>query len=116
MHAHNRRTVELLLGRGREEGTVRPDVTTEDVLFALAALGRAVPLTTATTPDAWRRPLALFLGGLRTVSPSPLPGRALTGAELGAVLQEMGPHRARPGEGPKGGSVVRTGTRRSRTP
>ncbi|MFC5953835.1 TetR/AcrR family transcriptional regulator [Streptomyces pratens] len=116
VHAHNRRTVELLLGRGREEGTVRPDVSTEDVLFALAALGRAVPpLTTAATPDAWRRPLALFLDGLRTAPPSPLPGRALTGAELGDVLQEMGPHRVRQGEGPKGGSDVRTGTRRPRT-
>ncbi|MDX2785198.1 helix-turn-helix domain containing protein, partial [Streptomyces caniscabiei] len=55
VHEHNRRTVELLLRRGREEGTVRADVTTEDVLFALAALGRAVPaLTAVTTPDAWR--------------------------------------------------------------
>ncbi|MGY3202951.1 TetR/AcrR family transcriptional regulator [Streptomyces sp. TE5632] len=98
VHAHNRRTVELLLDRGREEGTVRPDVTAEDVLFALAALGRAVPpLTTATAPDAWRRPLALFLDGLRTAPPPPLPGRALTGVELGDVLQEMGPHRSRAG-------------------
>ncbi|AJE41645.1 TetR/AcrR family transcriptional regulator [Streptomyces nodosus] len=96
VHAHNRRTVEVLLDRGREEGTVRADVTTEDVLFALAALGRAVPaLTAATTPDAWRRPLALFLDGLR-VSPvaPPLPARALTPAQLGDVLRELGPHRA----------------------
>ncbi|MGW5969766.1 TetR/AcrR family transcriptional regulator [Streptomyces sp. NPDC055186] len=98
VHAHNRRTVELLLDRGRGEGTVRPDVTTEDVLFALAALGRAVPsLTAAAGPDAWRRPLALLLDGLRAAPPPPLPGRALTGAELGEVLQEMGPHRARTG-------------------
>ncbi|GGW62661.1 TetR/AcrR family transcriptional regulator [Streptomyces griseoloalbus] len=102
VHAHNRRTVELLLERARAEGTVRPDVTTEDLLFALAALGRAVPpLTTATTPDAWHRPLALFLDGLRATPatpPRPLPGSALTEAELGSVLGEMGPHRARPAE------------------
>ncbi|WP_406354930.1 TetR/AcrR family transcriptional regulator [Streptomyces sp. NBC_01635] len=117
VHAHNRRTVELLLGRGREEGTVRPDVATEDVLFALAALGRAVPpLTAATTPDAWRRPLALFLDGLRAAPPSPLPGRALTGAELGDVLREMGPHRSRIREGTKGGSEARTEERRLRAP
>ncbi|WP_328506639.1 TetR/AcrR family transcriptional regulator [Streptomyces sp. NBC_00391] len=100
VHAHNRRTVEFLLGRGRDEGTVRADVTTEDVLFALAALGRAVPaLTAATTPDAWRRPLALLLDSLRpprsTATPSPpLPEPALTAEQLGEVLAELGPHRA----------------------
>lgn len=55
----------------------------------------AVPsLTTATTPDAWRRPLALFLAGLHTApTPKPLPGPALTAAELGDVLKDLGPHR-----------------------
>lgn len=95
VHAHNRETMELLLRRGHEEGTVRPDVTVEDVLFALAALGRAVPaLTAATTPDAWRRPLSLFLAGLHTAPAArPLPAPALTPTQLGAALQELGPHR-----------------------
>jgi AcrR family transcriptional regulator len=95
VHAHNRETLELLLRRGHEEGTVRPDATVEDVLFTLAALGRAVPaLTAAAAPDAWRRPLALLLTGLRTDTlRSPLPGASLTPAELGDVLQELGPHR-----------------------
>ncbi|WND36290.1 helix-turn-helix domain-containing protein [Streptomyces sp. BB1-1-1] len=99
VHEHNRRTVDSLLARCRDEGTVRADVTTEDVLFALAALGRAVPaLTGATAPDAWRRPLALLLGGLRTAPlPPPLPAPSLTAAELGEVLREMGPHRTRGG-------------------
>ncbi|MCC9706810.1 TetR/AcrR family transcriptional regulator; helix-turn-helix transcriptional regulator [Streptomyces sp. MNU76] len=100
VHEHNRRTIESLLRRGREEGTVRADVTTEDVLFALAALGRAVPaLTAVTTPDAWRRPLALLLDGLRPPGPtdtrsSPtLPEPALDAAQLADVLAELGPHR-----------------------
>ncbi|UUU23632.1 TetR/AcrR family transcriptional regulator [Streptomyces sp. DSM 40750] len=100
VHEHNRRTLDHLLGRGRDEGTVRPDITTEDVLFALAALGRAVPaLTAATAPDAWRRPLALLLDSLRpprptAAPPQPLPGPALTDAQLGDVLEALGPHRA----------------------
>ncbi|WNZ10020.1 helix-turn-helix domain-containing protein [Streptomyces sp. 11x1] len=101
VHEHNRRTIESLLRRGREEGTVRADVTTEDVLFALAALGRAVPaLTAVTTPDAWRRPLTLLLDGLRPPGPtdtraSPtLPEPALDAAQLADVLAELGPHRA----------------------
>lgn len=96
VHAHNRATLDLLLARGREQGSVRADVTTEDVLFALAALGRAVPsLATTVAPEAWRRPLALLLDGLRA-SPvtSTLPSPALTAGELGDVLQGLGPHRA----------------------
>ncbi|WP_405523144.1 TetR/AcrR family transcriptional regulator [Streptomyces canus] len=95
VHAHNRATMELLLRRGREEGSIRADVTTEDVLFALAALGRAVPsLATAVGPEAWRRPLALLLDGLRA-SPAvaSLPSPTLTADELGDVLQGLGPHR-----------------------
>jgi AcrR family transcriptional regulator len=95
VHAHNRATMELLLRRGRDEGSVRADVTTEDVLFALAALGRAVPsLATAAGPESWRRPLSLLLDGLRA-SPAiaPLPSPALTADELGDVLQGLGPHR-----------------------
>ncbi|OWA08331.1 TetR family transcriptional regulator [Streptomyces sp. CS113] len=115
VHEHNRGTVDALLSRLRAEGTARADVTTEDVLFGLAALGRAVPaLTAATTPptdgavpgaaatappDAWRRPLALFLAGLRAApGAGALPAPALTAAELGEVLRELGPHRTRAGE------------------
>ncbi|MFG3211300.1 TetR/AcrR family transcriptional regulator [Streptomyces tendae] len=115
VHEHNRGTVDALLSRLRDEGTVRADVTTEDVLFGLAALGRAVPALTAATappaeaaapgsaaaapPDAWRRPLALFLAGLRTAPVAgPLPAPALTAAELGEVLRELGPHRSRAGD------------------
>ncbi|MEU6676992.1 helix-turn-helix domain-containing protein [Streptomyces sp. NPDC046925] len=111
VHAHNRETMDILLSRGREQGAVRADVTTEDVLFALAALGRAVPALMAATavtgasaatpaagasaPDAWRRPLALFLDGLRASPGVPeLPGSALTADRLGDVLTELGPHRA----------------------
>ncbi|MFD4709069.1 TetR/AcrR family transcriptional regulator [Streptomyces sp. NPDC058430] len=91
VHTHNHRTVELLLERGRHQGTVRTDVTTEDVLFALAALGRAVPaLTTATTPDAWRRPLALLCDSLRAAPTSPpLPSPALTPEQLDGTLHHF---------------------------
>ncbi|MFE3852391.1 TetR/AcrR family transcriptional regulator [Streptomyces griseorubiginosus] len=96
VHAHNRATIDLLLARGREQGSIRADVTTEDVLFALAALGRAVPaLTGAVAPDAWRRPLALLLDSLRAApTVAPLPSPALTAEQLGDVLQGLGPHRA----------------------
>ncbi|WP_353940294.1 helix-turn-helix domain-containing protein [Streptomyces sp. HUAS MG91] len=88
VHAHNHRTLDELLRRGRAQGSVRSDVVVEDVLFALAALGRAVPaLTAATTPEAWRRPLALLLAGLRPAAPElALPEPALTAGQLNATL------------------------------
>ncbi|GAA2949956.1 TetR/AcrR family transcriptional regulator [Streptomyces erythrogriseus] len=109
VHAHHRETVDVLLERARAQGSVRADVTTEDLLFTLAALGRAVPpLAVAAGPDAWRRPLALFLEGLRGPAhePRPLPGRPLDEEELGQVLGEMGPHRAGPTDGSTGGAVA----------
>ncbi|MFE7562832.1 TetR/AcrR family transcriptional regulator [Kitasatospora sp. NPDC057500] len=106
VHAHNRRTLELLLERGRAEGSVRPDATVEDVLFLLAALGRAVPaLTAAASAESWRRPLALLVDGLRAApATSPLPEPALTPDQLHAALGELGPHRTPGGR--------RTGDRR----
>ncbi|MER6569838.1 TetR family transcriptional regulator [Streptomyces sp. NPDC001093] len=96
IHAHNRETIDELLRRGQEQGTMRPDLTTEDLLFTLAALGRAVPALTTVAPEAWHRPLALLLDGLRA-SPSvhPLPAPALTSDQLGNVLLNLGPHRRR---------------------
>lgn len=58
VHAHNRETVDALLRRGREQGTVRGDLSTEDLLFALAALSapsrRSPPRH--RTPGAARSP------------------------------------------------------------
>lgn len=54
VRAHHRRTADILLGRARDQGVVRPDATAEDLL---SALGRAVPpLGAAATPDAWHLP------------------------------------------------------------
>jgi AcrR family transcriptional regulator len=94
VHAHNRETIADLLRRGQAQGTVRPDLTTEDVLFALAALGRVVPALSAVSPDSWTRPLALLLDGFRAnPAASTLPAPPLTSAQLGNVLLELGPHR-----------------------
>lgn len=96
IHAHNRTTIDGLLRRGQEQGTLRPDLTTEDLLFALAALGRAVPALTTVAPDTWLRPLALLLDGLRAHPDTPpLPTPALTSADLGTVLLNLGPHGRR---------------------
>ncbi|MFF4491692.1 TetR/AcrR family transcriptional regulator [Streptomyces sp. NPDC001544] len=93
IHAHNRETIDELLRRGQEQGTIRSDLTVEDLLLILAALGRTVPALTTVAPDAWLRPLTLLLDGLRP-SPAapPLPEPALTSDQLGRVLLNLGPH------------------------
>lgn len=99
LHAHNRDTIALLLDRAQRQGTVRPDVTTEDLLFHFAALGRAVPALTLASPDTWRRALRLLLDGLLTARPgpasAPLPAPPLSPDQLAVVLEDLGPHRTR---------------------
>ncbi|MCZ2527757.1 TetR/AcrR family transcriptional regulator [Streptomyces sp. HB2AG] len=95
LKAHHHETVSLLIGRARDQGTVRGDVTTEDLLFSLAALGRVVPASVTVAPDAWRRHLALLLDGLRAgAAGGPLPAPPLTPAQLGGVLHALGPSTA----------------------
>jgi len=54
-----------LLHREQEAGTIRADVTLEDVEFLLHALGHAGLSTEKTTPGAWRRYVDVVLAGLR---------------------------------------------------
>ncbi|MEU3739830.1 helix-turn-helix domain-containing protein [Streptomyces sp. NPDC032198] len=86
LHAHNAETYRLLMERCRADGTIRDDVTVEDLLLALAALGCALPATEAAAPGSWRRLLALLLDGLRNADSEPLPGSPLNGEQLGRAL------------------------------
>ncbi|MGP4004256.1 TetR/AcrR family transcriptional regulator [Streptomyces sp. 8N706] len=91
LKAHHHETVGLLLRRAQEQGAIRDDIVTEDLLFSLAALGRVVPASAAVVPDAWRRYLALLLDGFRTDAAAPLPAPPLTPQQLGGVLLRLGP-------------------------
>ncbi|MBH1937582.1 TetR/AcrR family transcriptional regulator [Streptomyces sp. AV19] len=90
LRPHNHETIDTLLCRAREQGAVRDDITTEDLLFLLAALGRAVPAAAAAAPGAWRRCLALFLDGLRAGAGRPLPAPPLTPEQFGTAVRHLG--------------------------
>ncbi|WP_016906354.1 TetR/AcrR family transcriptional regulator [Streptomyces xiaopingdaonensis] len=96
LHTHNRETLALLLDRAQRQGAARTDATVEDLLFALAALGRAVPALAKVQPQAWRRQLRLLLDGLRASDASPLPGPELSGQALDDALHALGPRPHRP--------------------
>ncbi|MEU5052477.1 TetR/AcrR family transcriptional regulator [Streptomyces sp. NPDC021096] len=97
LREHNHETVALLVRRAQEQGTMRPDVVAEDLLFTLAALGRFVPSAAAAAPGSWRRYLALLFDGLRTEVTGALPAPPLTLDQLDATLADAGRGR-RPGE------------------
>ncbi|MFI7300401.1 TetR/AcrR family transcriptional regulator [Streptomyces sp. NPDC050121] len=86
LREENRHTLETLLRRGQEQRTIRPDLTVEDLLFLLAALGRATP----AAPGSWRRHLALMLDGLRPAAAHPLPAPALDQEQFEAALHRLG--------------------------
>ncbi|MFE7192953.1 TetR/AcrR family transcriptional regulator [Kitasatospora sp. NPDC057541] len=66
-------TVGTLVARAQEQGTLRTDVVTMDLLFMLGPLCRALPAAADLRPDLWRRYLALLLDGFRTRATHPLP-------------------------------------------
>ncbi|WP_312866246.1 TetR/AcrR family transcriptional regulator [Streptomyces boluensis] len=89
LHVHNAETFAGLLDRCRDQGLVRADVVTEDLLLALAALGRAAPALETAAPGSWRRPLALLTDGLRAEGAHTLPTEPLTADQLASVLGEL---------------------------
>lgn len=55
-----------LVARAHAEGSLRADVTADDIALLLIGLGRITEVTDGSTPGAWRRQLDLVLDGLRT--------------------------------------------------
>ncbi|WP_438293767.1 TetR/AcrR family transcriptional regulator [Streptomyces sp. HUAS TT7] len=90
IHVHNHATLSGLMRRAAEDGELRTDVVTEDLLFALSALGASLPAIESIRPGSWRRPLALLLDGFRATAQRPLPERALTAEETDLVHRELG--------------------------
>ena len=67
------RMFELLLGRAREAGELRPDVMIDDVPMLMCGIGMATRKG-HSVPDAWKRHLAILIDGLRAANASgPLP-------------------------------------------
>lgn len=90
IHVHNHETLSELMRRAAADGELRTDVVTEDLLFALSALGTSLPAIEKIRPGSWRRPLALLLDGFRAPAQRPLPERPLTAEETNLVHRELG--------------------------
>lgn len=82
MRERMRPLVRGLVERAQEQGTLRADLTAEDVPLVFWAAGRVIEMTAGIAPDYWRRYLGILLDGLRAEAASPLPRAPLTQAEL----------------------------------
>jgi AcrR family transcriptional regulator len=66
-------TIHALVGRAREHGAVRADVTGSDVILLMCAPGHVTSYVPDAPPGLWRRYLVLIFDGLRPDGASPLP-------------------------------------------
>jgi AcrR family transcriptional regulator len=91
--------IQELIERAQAAGTLRPDVTFGDISLLLIRLGRPLPSSfpSDVSNALAQRHLALLLDALRTDhnnSPEPLPGPAMTLADL----RGLSPARERPAD------------------
>ncbi|MFJ8435466.1 TetR/AcrR family transcriptional regulator [Kitasatospora sp. NPDC094019] len=85
----NAARVGALVARAQEQGTMRADVVTMDLLFMVGALCRALPAATELRPDLWRRHLALLLDGFRARAVHPLSVPPVGEERLDRVFAEL---------------------------
>ncbi len=67
-----------IIRRAQEQGSLRPDLTTEDLAFVIWSQSRINQATRDVAPRAWRRHLYLMLDGFRAERAHPLPEPPLT--------------------------------------
>jgi AcrR family transcriptional regulator len=84
-------TLHELVLRAQRQGSLRTDLTTEDIGVALCSVQLLMPATVPVAPHAWRRHLALILDGLRSQARSTLPASSLTQDQLHEVAAVLFP-------------------------
>jgi AcrR family transcriptional regulator len=77
-----------VIERAQAQGTLRSDVTPEDLPVVFWTGGRVIEMTSAVAPDFWRRYLALVLDGLRAEAATPLPAPPLTPAQVARAARQ----------------------------
>jgi AcrR family transcriptional regulator len=79
-----------IVERARQAGALRPDFTSEDLVFVFPANAVLARATTDAAPDAWRRSVAFLLDGLRTeAARRPLPVGPLTPQQVHEVMGNL---------------------------
>lgn len=80
-----------LLRRAQQDGAIRPDIGTGDVVLALALVSRLLPPAEDELGDMiFRRLFVLMMDGLRATPGSPLPGRPVDDRDLQDLRRSRG--------------------------
>lgn len=74
----------------QRQGTLRPDLTAEDLAFLIWSQARIIQATRAIAPNAWRRHLALMLDAFRAERAHPLPEPPMTPREVEQAMTTLG--------------------------
>ncbi|GAC1441351.1 MAG: TetR/AcrR family transcriptional regulator [Solirubrobacteraceae bacterium] len=86
-----------MVHRAQEAGALRRDFSPRDLPLLQMMLGAVVDVSAATSPELWRRFLALTLDGMRADGVrSELPVPAVEEAELDCVMSAWRPPQRRP--------------------
>jgi len=82
--------VQALLARAQADGELRDDVTVTDIPLLEFMVTSAAEYSRGTSPELWRRYLAILLDGLRATGPgsSALPVPALGVEQLDAAMRD----------------------------
>lgn len=78
-----------IVERAQEQGSLRPDLTPEDLAFVIWSHSRITEATQGIAPDAWRRHLHLLLDGFRADRAHPLPEPPLTQDQLRRAMLRL---------------------------
>jgi hypothetical protein len=85
-----RAMITSLLVRAQEAGAARDDLTAEDVVLALLGVAGTMTVSAQTSPDQWRRQLAIALEGMKALDAQPLPGLPSSSDQLDSDLGRWG--------------------------
>jgi AcrR family transcriptional regulator len=76
-----------LFDRAQRAGAIRAEAAPQDIAVAFALLGPAFEMSRTTTPELWRRYLALILDGLRATDRPELPAPPPPPEALNTILK-----------------------------
>jgi hypothetical protein len=76
--------------RAHEQGTLRADVTAEDLAFLVWSHNKITQATNGIAPDAWRRYLHLMLDAFRADRAHPLPEPPMSPQQVYDAMLRLG--------------------------
>ncbi|WP_322749749.1 MULTISPECIES: TetR/AcrR family transcriptional regulator [unclassified Frankia] len=79
-----------IIARAQQQGTLRDDVTAEDIAILIWANTRIIQATRSVAPRAWQRHLGLMLDAFRAERASSLPEPPMCPAEVCQAMLTLG--------------------------